>query len=175
MKHTRKQTVGKAFSVLGLLMMVAVILVYLPLNVPKWMGYDIYHITSGSMEPEISTGSIIFVEAVRANELQAGEVIVYHSGQDGETTVTHRVVENQKENYRLVTKGDANAGNDVLPVPYQNVVGRVAHHVPGLGFVVPVFAGTQGKLSLLAFLAAGVLFRMVGGRLMDEEIQEETA
>ena len=89
--------------------------------------------------------------------------------------MTHRVVENLREDRKLITKGDANAGNDVLPVPYQNVLGRMELSVPELGFMVSVFAGTQGKLSMLAFLAAGFLFRIVGIRLMDELDEESEA
>ncbi|MBP3700695.1 MAG: signal peptidase I [Lachnospiraceae bacterium] len=162
-----KQTAGRTFSLFGLLMMVAVIIGCIPVTVPQWFGYQIYHITSGSMEPEIPTGSIILAKEIDPIELQPRDVIVFYGGQGADAAVTHRVVENQRDDRKLVTKGDANAGNDVLPVPYQNVVGRMEWSIPALGFIVPIFASTQGKLSLLAFLAAGFLFRIVGGRLMD--------
>ena len=163
-----KNAAGRTFRVLGLLMMLVVIIGCIPLTVPQLIGYQIYHITSGSMEPEIPIGSVIFAKEIDPVELQPRDVVVFYGGQGAEATVTHRVVENQREDRKLITKGDANAGNDVLPVSYQNVVGRMELSIPKLGFAVPMFASTSGKLSLLAFLAAGFLFRIVGIRLMDD-------
>lgn len=174
MSSKTKNAAGRVFRILGLLMMLAVILGCIPLTVPKLLGYQIYHITSGSMEPEIPVGSLIFAKEVDPSQLQPKDVVVFLGGQGADSAVTHRVVENQREDRKLVTKGDANAGNDVLPVPYQNVVGRMELSVPSLGFLVSAFADTQGKLSILAFLAAGFLFRIVGVRLMDES-DETTA
>ena len=170
-----KNTAGRMLRVLGLVMTLGVIIGCVPLTVPKLFGYQIYHITSGSMEPEIPTGSIIFAREVDPAQLQPKDVLVFYGGQGADATVTHRVVENLREDRKLITKGDANAGNDVLPVPYQNVLGRMELSVPELGFMVSVFAGTQGKLSMLAFLAAGFLFRIVGIRLMDELDEESEA
>ena len=167
-----KNTAGGVFRVLGLVMLLIVIIGCIPLTVPKLFGYHIYHITSGSMEPEIPTGSIIFAKEIDPVGLQPEDIVVFYGGQGADATVTHRVVENQREERKLITKGDANAGNDVLPVSYQNVVGRMELSIPNLGFVVPMIASTQGKLSLLAFLAAGFLFRIVGIRLMDDLEQD---
>lgn len=163
-----KNTAGKILRIAGLIMMLAVIIGCIPLTVPKLFGYQVYHITSGSMEPEILVGSLIFAKEIDPAHLQPKDVAVFYGGQGADTTVTHRVVENQKEDRSLVTKGDANAGNDVLPIPYQNVIGRVELSIPTLGFIVPIFASMQGRLSMLAFLAAGFLFRIVGLRLLDE-------
>ena len=41
-------------SVLGTLILVGVIAVFLPLTLPKLLGYEVYEVVSGSMEPEIS-------------------------------------------------------------------------------------------------------------------------
>ena len=52
---------GKLFpalcSVFGTLILLSVIAVFLPLTVPRLMGYEIYEVVSGSMEPEIGRAS----------------------------------------------------------------------------------------------------------------------
>ena len=168
MNSKLKNVAAGVFRTMGLLMMIAVIVGCIPLTVPKVFGYQIYHITSGSMEPEIPTGSIIYAKQTDPLELQPKDVIVFYGGQGADTTVTHRVVENRREDQKLVTKGDANAGNDVLPVPYRQVIGCVELSIPNLGFLVSFFASGQGKISMLAFLVAGLLFRMVGLRMADD-------
>lgn len=75
---------GKFFpalcSVLGTLILVSVIAVCIPITVPKLMGYEIYDIVSGSMEPEIPVGSVIYVKAAAPEDIQEGDVIAFRRG-----------------------------------------------------------------------------------------------
>ncbi len=48
-------------NLLGTLILVLVIASCLPLTVPRLFGYEIYEVVSGSMEPEIPVGSVIYV------------------------------------------------------------------------------------------------------------------
>lgn len=64
-------------SVLGTLILVSVILVCIPVTVPKLMGYEIYDIVSGSMEPEIPVGSAVYVKAAAPEEVKEGDVIAF--------------------------------------------------------------------------------------------------
>lgn len=139
-----------------------VILLCLPFALPNLMGVQAYAIVSGSMEPEIPTGSLIYVEAVEPGKLEPGEIATFRTG-DGESgIVTHRVVENRKSEKELVTRGDANQAPDPRPVPYIRVIGRVKGHVPCLGWLYPLVSGIGGKLRLLGLLLAALLFRLVG-------------
>ena len=74
-----------------------------------------YIVLSGSMEPSIPTGSVIFVQT-REIFVQPGDVILY-TGSAG--NVTHRVVKDQNEVY--LTKGDANSTCDPLPVKKEQI------------------------------------------------------
>lgn len=149
-------------SVLGALLIAAVILVCLPLTVPRLMGYDVYTITSGSMEPAIPTGSLVYAKDAQPQEIAPEDVIVFLGGYGGGTVITHRVVENQEDERTFITKGDANEANDVTPVPYENLLGRVSRSVPMLGYFLPAISTMQGKLSLLGVLAGAVVLRLLG-------------
>ena len=78
-------------SALGTLILVGVIAAFLPLTVPRLMGYGIYEVVSGSMEPEIPVGSVVYVKAARPEEVEAGDVIAFNKGG---SVITHRVEEN---------------------------------------------------------------------------------
>lgn len=67
-------------SVSGTLILVSVIAVCVPITVPKLMGYEIYDIVSGSMEPEIPVGSVIYVKAAAPEDIQEGDVIAFRRG-----------------------------------------------------------------------------------------------
>ena len=160
------KTLGRIISLIGLLLILLVMIVCLPMTAPRLMGYDVYAIISGSMEPALPVGSLVYAKGVDPIALTPGTVIVFGSGAGTDDAITHRVVENNRENRELVTRGDANADNDVSPIPYDNVIGQVTAFVPILGKFLPALSTTTGKLYLLGVLAAGVLFRVLGGILL---------
>ena len=58
--------------VFGMLMIAAVIVTCCPAAIPRLAGYEIYNIVSGSMEPAIGVGSVVYVKPCRPHELKAG-------------------------------------------------------------------------------------------------------
>lgn len=100
---------------------------------PTLMGMKSMAVLSGSMEPNIPVGSIVYVDDVEPSTLQTGDVITYSIS--GSTMVTHRVVEVDAENRSIITKGDANEVEDGAPVAFSQVVGKMKLHVPLLGYI----------------------------------------
>ena len=153
---------GKMFpalcSVLGTLILVGVIAAFFPLTVPRLMGYEIYEVVSGSMEPEIPVGSVIYVKAADADTIREGDVIAF--GKDG-SVVTHRVEENRYVEGEFITKGDANREEDMEPVRYDSLIGRVECHIPVLGIIMSLLAGNAGKLYAVILTGCGVMFHML--------------
>lgn len=149
-------------SLLGTLLLVLVIVACLPVTVAHLRGAEVYNIVSGSMEPAIPVGSAIFVQATNPNTLAAGDVIAFWRN---DSVVAHRVVENDTLASELVTKGDANAKEDVSPVPYHDVIGIVTRHTPVLGGLLGIYTSGSGRMYAVAVAAAGALLNLVGARL----------
>lgn len=103
------------------------------LILPKLLGCQSLAVLSGSMEPEISVGSIVFINEADPSQLEKGDVITYRLS--GDTRVTHRIVEIHKEDQTVITKGDANENVDGSPVSFKNIEGKVQFHVPYLGYI----------------------------------------
>ena len=87
-------------------------------------------VLSGSMEPEIRTGGLVFTDTGRRNPVP-GDIITY---QIHNSRITHRVV--RKEGTFLITKGDANDAEDLVPVSPEQVLGTVVFTVPFLGYLI---------------------------------------
>lgn len=149
---------------LGTFILLAVIATALPLTLPRFLGYEIYGVVSGSMEPEIPVGSVIYVETVEPESVEAGDVIAFRSE---ESVISHRVVENRFVVGEYVTKGDANAGEDMNTVAYAELIGRVAYHFPGVGRFMMIYASNTGKIYAIILAACGVMFNILAGRLRD--------
>lgn len=139
MKEQHRKRIGK-------LILIMVILFCIPLTIPKVLGYQVYHVISGSMHPSIPINSVVYVEKKEAAQIQKGDIIAFYSVSDSGAIITHRVVKNQVVSGQFVTKGDANNKEDIAPVPYEYVIGKVVLSVPLLGGVFSLMTTLIGKI-----------------------------
>jgi len=77
----------------------------------RLIGYTPYVVLSGSMEPAIPTGALIYVRATDPYRVKEGDPITFHLNQGG-PVATHRVIEIDATNRYFITKGDANNSPD---------------------------------------------------------------
>lgn len=151
-------------NILGVLILVAVLALCLALTLPRFLGYGIYNVVSGSMEPEIPVGSVAYVEGVRAEDVAAGDVIAFQSG---DSVIIHRVVENQVVEGKFITKGDANAEEDMEKADYAALIGKVRSHYPFFGHLLEIYTSSVGKVYVICLAACGVMFNILAGRMRD--------
>lgn len=151
-------------NVIGTLMLLVVIAAALPLTIPNFMGYDVYNVVSGSMEPTIPVGSIIYVKQIDPADIYSGDIIAFHSG---DSVIMHRVTQNKVVEGTFTTKGDANNGEDMGEVPYKDLIGIVVRHIPILGQLLILFGSTFGRICMVCFAACGALLNILGGRFRD--------
>lgn len=138
---------------------------------PRLMGYQSLAVLSGSMEPGIPVGSIVFTKEADPSLLETGDVVTYRLS--GNTMVTHRVVENDKAAQQLIMQGDANETPDAAPVTYSNVVGKVAMHVPLLGYISIYIKTPLGIAGLCGFLVVLILLTFLPEVFTSEKDKEE--
>ncbi len=90
-------------------------------------------VVSGSMEPNIHVGSLIYIKTVNFDNLKVGDVITYSLG---DSTITHRIISIDYDSLTCITKGDANESIDLSAVTSSQIVGKVFIIIPLLGYVV---------------------------------------
>lgn len=167
----RKKWVLPAFcNFVGVLILVVVILSCLPVTIPRFLGYEPYNVLSGSMEPEIPVGSIIFVKPAEPTEVLSGDIIAFQSG---DSVICHRVTRNQQVEGQFTTKGDANAEADMNTVPYAALIGVVQRHYPMLGALLGLYTSTVGKVYVLCFAACGAMLNILAGRIRQRRRMEQ--
>ncbi len=116
------------------------------LFLPKLFGLRELAVISGSMAPEIPTGSMVYVRDIKPENLCLGDVCTYRLA-DSDVLVTHRVIGTDMENQTLITKGDANTIADAV-VSFGQVVGRVEFHLPCMGRIALCMQTPLGLLLL---------------------------
>lgn len=160
----------KVCNVLSTLIMVVLLCLALPFILPMLFGYTELAVLSGSMEPNIPVGSIVYVDkSVTGEELEVGDVVTY-SIQSG-TFVTHRVLSVDDEARVMVTQGDANDAPDG-EVPYANVVGKVKFHLPMLGFISTNIRTSKGIIAITVLVVVIILLNCLPSILTADDAEE---
>lgn len=157
---------------IGVVLCLAILLAGLRL-----FGYDIYTVLSGSMEPDIKTGSLVYVKEVQSFTLKEGDTITFMKG-NKDTIVTHRIysIDEQDGQLRFYTYGINNFQRDengeplrgsngeiqytmdIEPVHERNVLGEAQFTVPYLGYLANFISAPPGMYVAIAF---GVLLLLL--------------
>ncbi|MBQ6621408.1 MAG: signal peptidase I [Mogibacterium sp.] len=164
-RRYKRTPLAAVLNGVGTLIMILSIVICLALALPRLAGYQTYVVVSGSMEPAIPVGSMLYVKACDPATLTEGDVVMFYGNLQQGVPITHRVVENHPEDGELVTKGDANDKNDLAPARYENVIGKVRLYVPELGYIASPLAMTTGKIAMAAIILAGYLLTEIASRV----------
>lgn len=138
------------------------------LALPGLFGIHPLLVQSGSMEPEYSVGSIIYVRQAEQSDLSEGTVVTFRLP-DGETMVTHRIVQVDQEKEEIYTKGDANELEDKAATPFSMVVGIPMLCIPYLGYLAGYLASAAGKVGIVLLVVLVCLLSWMEGELLREE------
>lgn len=153
--------VKKAISVISTIFLVLVIALTAFLFIGKMnggkttlFGSEIMVVLSGSMSPTFDTGSIVAVKPTKFEEIQKGDIVTFRNEDD--LTVTHRVV--AISDGKLTTRGDANNGDDSMPVTADRLIGKVQYSVPLIGYLIEFI---RSKVGMLVFLGVPGIYLIV--------------
>ncbi len=167
-QKNKRSPVAALCSALGTLILVGLIVLCLPLTVPRLMGYELYTVVSGSMEPEIPIGSLVCVRENLPEEAKAGDVIAFYGARDSAAIITHRVVENRVVMGEIITKGDANQTNDMNPMDYDNYIGKVEKSIPKLGMAAQMLTSSDGKTAASCVIGLALVLYVIS-MILDKE------
>lgn len=142
--------------------------------VPFMSNTSVSVVLSGSMEPALHTGDLIYFRQTPANQISVGDIVVYETGRD--MKVVHRCQSIDEEKQTMITKGDANDVPDISPVPFKNVKGRVMFHLAYFGYVI-VFIEKFKWILICLFTVACIfplLYKEYQSRKKEQEENNET-
>lgn len=161
----------KIWSVLTTLVVFLAVVMAVLLVGMRLLGFQVFSVLSGSMEPTYRTGSIIYVKEVDYRTLQPGDPITFMANET--TVVTHRITEvtpdeDDPNTLWFTTKGDANKQEDMAPVHYRNVIGKAVFSIPYLGYVANYIQSPPGM-----YVAIGVCAVMLVVAFLPEGKKKE--
>lgn len=156
------KTAKKIWNIITSIIVALAVLLAIALVGVRLIGFQVFTVLSGSMEPTYHVGSLIYVKKADYKELQSGDVITFMLDED--TIATHRIVEvvpdeTDSSVLRFRTKGDANQAEDGSLVHYKNVVGTPVFTIPTLGYLANYIQNPPGMY--VAISAGAVLLLLV--------------
>ncbi|MBQ7983103.1 MAG: signal peptidase I [Clostridia bacterium] len=156
------QTVKKIWTWFTTVLVVVVVILAVLLVGARLVGFQVFSVLSGSMEPTYHVGALIYVRNVDPAELQSGDVITFML--DETTVATHRIVdvvpdETDPSVIRFRTKGDANEAEDGSLVHYKNVIGTPVFTIPKLGYLASYIQNPPGTYAAIS--AGAILLLLV--------------
>jgi len=145
----------------SIIVVLAVVFALLLVGV-RLIGWQVFTVLSGSMEPTYHVGSLIYVKDVDYTDLKVGDPITYMVNEN--TVVTHRIIEvlvdeEDPNTIRYFTKGDANSAADGSSVHYKNIIGKPVFSIPYLGYVSHYIQNPPG--TYVAIAAGAILILLV--------------
>ena len=121
----KKPIAATVCSVVGTILLALVIVVCILLTVPRIAGLSDLHSDQWKYGAGNSDRQPCICKKVRLRpESKKGDVIAFYGSLENGSIITHRVVSNNSVSGEFVTKGDANAKEDMEPVSYENFLGK---------------------------------------------------
>lgn len=92
----------KILSILGTILLVILLAVVIVMfnarlsgEAPSVFGYQVFRVSSGSMEPELMIGDVILIKEAEPQDIQKGDIVTY-KGEEGDLDdkfITHKMIE----------------------------------------------------------------------------------
>ena len=112
-----------------------------PEKTPDIFGYKFFNVISGSMNPELEIGDVVFSKEIGEKYIKKGDIITF---KQKNAIITHRVediiIENEKIYYQ--TKGDNNNSKDESLVQYKDIEGIYIFKIPKIGIFIDKIQNT---------------------------------
>lgn len=139
------------------------------------LGYRIFTVASGSMEPTYKVGDVILVKDINPSKLQVGDVITYLGNQSNVSgmLITHRIIKIDKKNdgtLEYTIKGDANQIEDPI-VDSSQIYGKVVAKLSFFTVISNIIHNQFGFFFLVFIPIVLFIFLEVADTIMD--IREE--
>ncbi|MFA5871316.1 MAG: signal peptidase I [Parcubacteria group bacterium] len=179
------KTIGKIFkyAVNTLLILLVLLGVFVVFSFVPFPGnYKVFTVQSGSMEPTIKTGSLIFVKPEA--DYNVGDIVTRRTT-DPKVTITHRIVSKEEVQGKIAfeTKGDANNAPDGEKFTKDGIIGKEIFKVPYVGYPVGYAKTTPGLILLIVIPAVIIIYdemnkikdeikKMVSGRKKEDKVAD---
>lgn len=123
----------------------------------KINGGKFLSVQSNSMVPTFSRGSLVEIMPTPLKQLKVGNIINFVDPSNKQISLTHRIIQtpNSHNDYKFVTKGDANKVHDT-PIFSSAIIGKERLAIPYVGYLTN-FVNKPLGLILIIYIPALII------------------
>lgn len=127
----------------------------------KIIGFRNYTVLSGSMEPTIQPGDVVFIKHKNKSTIELNDIVTFR---EDNKIITHRVIDDCEKGF--ITKGDNNNVADSTILEPENILGKVVLTVPKIGYILSFLS--KPVIVTLELLLLGLIFFFIGIKGTDD-------
>ena len=162
----------KIWNVVSTFIVIIIVICAMFLRGARLLGYKVYTVISGSMEPEYSVGDLLYVKDVEASAIKVGDPITFILNEEL-VVATHRVVRVDTEKQCFYTKGDANEIEDSEPVHFNKVIGVPEFALPKIGYISDFVQSSPGMYITIGIGAVLIILVFLPDMIKKKKTEDE--
>lgn len=157
---------------LAIIVLVAMaIFIVITSKTDKIYGLRSFVVLTGSMEPNVPQGSLIFTQ--KRPLYQKNDVVAF---KQGNITITHRIVKtvSVKQVAQYITKGDANNALDSKRISHADILGKEIIFAPYIGKFILTLRTLPGFIFFVilpALILIGLEIRVIVAEIKKEAVK----
>ncbi|MBQ0098729.1 MAG: signal peptidase I [Oscillospiraceae bacterium] len=175
--------IATIFLVLLVIIVIFVFVVRISGDTPNVFGYQVFRVSSGSMEPTLKVGDVILVKRTEPSLIKNGDIITY-KGAEGDfrdKIITHKVVEepviNEYGEYVFQTCGIAKGAIPDPKIKGNQILGVYISTIPLLNYLYSFFLTDYGLVAFIGLIVVLFAYEMISlilsYRHLDEYVAED--
>lgn len=167
--HITRKAFYVMLTVSVFILLPLVVMTLITSKTEAFSGLKSFVVVSGSMEPTIPTGSIIYT--VKKDFYANNDIVAF---EDRGRTISHRIVDVKGIGNEIyyATKGDANNVEDSDMIVRSNIVGATVFFIPYIGKIIMAFKTPIGFG--IGIVVPSILFIAMELWTIKREIEKET-
>ncbi len=146
-------------------------------EVPTMFGVAPMVVQTGSMEPTIMTGDMIFSKVIAPEDVKVDDIISFYDPAvtREKQVLTHRVKAIDPKTGAFTTMGDANDKEDNMLVPPENLIGIYKTRIPVVGDIAMFMKSTTGFIVCVVLpIALLLLYDFIRRKTYEKENAADT-
>ena len=164
-----KKSISKGVIKDILIVAVAVLVIWIGLQVAFGTQNPFYVVASGSMIPVLQVYDIIVIQGHDPfKEIQVGDIIVFDRPSDHNRVIVHRVESILNEDPKTVrTKGDANPTwirRTDYPIIEEEYIGKVAYIIPQVGYITEILKPPMNYIIIAIVIGIMIIKQFTGNK-----------
>lgn len=156
---------ARIVNALTTVVLIVLIVLVAAFTLPRVFGYTPYAVLSGSMEPELPVGSLIYVHDVDPYDIEVGQAVTFRLSSG--TVATHQCYDIDATEQVIYTQGIANINtdgsimHDASPVEFSQIIGAPVACIPLLGYLNAWVTAPPGLYVVIGVVAALLIVRVL--------------